>query len=639
VGTLTRDTARQSTHQRFVVADSADVGAVRRTVDGYAAQLLIDPQLAAVAAQTATELATNLLRHADPGGWILARPLPPHGVELLAVDRGPGIRDVAAAVEGRSPAPKGLGCGLAAVHRASSYFDIHTRPDRGTVVLAVVTADQHRRARVARAPRRWAGISVGIDEPCGDGWVVTEEAGALTVAVVDGLGHGPNASIATDAALNALADHPGDLERYLRLANAELRHTRGVDWSNPHGATFELAVARRPARKPAERVGTLVFGPGGPGDSGVERIRRGNRFSAEILDRFDTVSFDPRGVARSGGAACPSDPGLPAPPGLLASQSDFDATIAYNRAMWASCRATSPVFDHADTLSAVRDLDALRNALGLQKLTFHGSSYGTLLGELYAERYPGRVRAIVLESVFDHSLDVRDFVRTQALALQDAFDEFVAWCATSIDCALHGSDVRAVWNDVLDRADQGEYAPNTAFELAILPIALLAAPDRVSLSNAIAALRDGKAPRITLPPLVSSVFCADWPADVRDYKAYASLVRDAAAVAPDVRYGGGLLAVRACLGWPSPVANPPHQLHVRTTTPLLLLNSVHDVRTGYVWATNVAAQLGRPGRLVTYEGSGHGAYGNTPCTTAMIDRYLIDLIVPPPGARCPAAEA
>jgi pimeloyl-ACP methyl ester carboxylesterase len=410
-----------------------------------------------------------------------------------------------------------------------------------------------------------------------------------------------------------------------------------VDWAQPRGATFDLAVARRPARKPAERAGTLVFGPGGPGDSGVERIRRGNRFSAEILDKFDTVSFDPRGVARSGGASCPSDPGVSAPPGLLRSQADFDSTIAYNRAMWNACRVTSPVWDHADTLSAVRDLDALRGALGLRQLTFHGSSYGTLLGEQYAERYPGRVRAIVLESVFDHSLGLRDFVRTQALASQDAFDEFVGWCADSEDCALHGSDVRAVWNDVLDRADRGEYAPATAFEIAVLPIARLAGPDRVGLSDDIAALRDGKAPRIALPPLVSSVFCADWPAGVRDYRGYATLVRDAAAVAPDVRYGAGLLAVRACLGWASPVANPPRRLHVSTKTPLLLLNSLHDVRTGYLWAENVAAQLGRHGRLVTYEGSGHGAYGNTPCTTAVVDRYLIDLTMPPSGTRCPAA--
>ena len=223
-----------------------------------------------------------------------------------------------------------------------------------------------------------------------------------------------------------------------------------VDWSRPHGATFELTVARRPARDPVGKPGTLVFGPGGPGDSGVERIRRGNRFSKEILDRFDTVSFDPRGVARSGGPSCPlslSDRGL------LTSQADFDEVTAANRAAWDACRATSPVWDHAGTDSAVRDLDALRAALGLRQLTFHGSSYGTLLGQQYAERYPGRVRAIVLESVFDHSLGVRGFVRTQASALQDGFDEFVSWCAASTECVLDGVDVRAVWNDVLRRAD------------------------------------------------------------------------------------------------------------------------------------------------------------------------------------------
>ncbi|WP_250009816.1 alpha/beta hydrolase [Actinoplanes sp. M2I2] len=405
-----------------------------------------------------------------------------------------------------------------------------------------------------------------------------------------------------------------------------------VDWNRPRGETFELSIARRPAVDQDRRVGTLIFGPGGPGDSGVERIRRGDRFSPEILNRFDTVSFDPRGVARSAGPACSLD--LPAPV-LLTSQADFDKTVTANRAAWAACRATSAVWDHADTLSAVRDLDALRSALGERQLTFHGSSYGTLLGQQYAERYPHRVRAIVLESVFDHSLGVRDFVRTQALAAQDGFDEFVSWCSpTRQECALRGSDVRAVWRDVLNRADQGAYPPYTAFDIAMLPIARLARPDRAGLAQDIAGLAAGTAPTIKLPPLVSSVFCADWPADVRDFRAYEALVREARAAAPDVRYGGGLLAIRACLGWPAPVANPPARPHVTTERPLLLLNSVHDVRTGYVWATNVARQLGRHGRLVTYEGSGHGAYG-LPCTNAVVDRYLIDLVVPPPGTRCP----
>jgi anti-sigma regulatory factor (Ser/Thr protein kinase) len=210
-----------------VVTDSTDVGAVRRAVAGYADRMSADAQFAAAAEQAAGELATNLLRHAAPGGWILARPLPPDGVEILAVDRGPGIRDVAAAVGGLTRTPNGWGRGLAAVCHASSLFDVHSCPGRGTVVLAVMVAG-HQPPAVARPPRRWAGVSVGIVEPCGDGWAVIEAADALTVAVVDGLGHGPNASIATDVALDVLAGHPADLDRYLRHANAEMRNTRGA---------------------------------------------------------------------------------------------------------------------------------------------------------------------------------------------------------------------------------------------------------------------------------------------------------------------------------------------------------------------------------------------------------------------------
>ncbi|MGX7676608.1 alpha/beta fold hydrolase [Plantactinospora sp. DSM 117369] len=89
-------------------------------------------------------------------------------------------------------------------------------------------------------------------------------------------------------------------------------------------------------------------------------------------------------------------------------------------------------------------------------MTYHGSSYGTLLGEQYAELFPHRSRAMVLESVVDHSLDTRDFLNTQTAGAQDSFDGFVAWCGRTESCAPRGRDVRAVWADLLDRAGRGE---------------------------------------------------------------------------------------------------------------------------------------------------------------------------------------
>ncbi|WFE35257.1 alpha/beta hydrolase [Micromonospora sp. WMMD975] len=457
--------------------------------------------------------------------------------------------------------------------------------------------------------------------------VLTLLAGAPTPARAD---PGPP-GLAWGACADDLPDVP--LDPAVRCARLRLP----VDWDRPHGPTFELAVARRAARVPERRVGTLVFGPGGPGDSGVERIRKGDRFSPELLDRFDLVSFDPRTVARSAAPVCAPDPSLRRPPIPLADQADFDAAVAWNRALWDRCRPTSPVFEHADTVSTVHDLEALRRALGERRLTFHGSSYGTLLGQQYAERYPGRVRAVVLEGVFDHGLGLRPFVRTQAATLQDSFDEFVSWCDRSTDCVLHGRDVRSVWAGVLARADRGGYAPRTAFDVTAVALGLLAGPRWPQLATEIRKMEAGAPPDEVKLPIAVAAFCADWPAPVRDYDEYAALVRVAATAAPDVRYGAGLLAVQTCLGWPSPVRNPPHRLHVRTRAPLLLINARHDPRTGYAWATDVARQLGRHGRLVTYDGWGHGAYERNDCTIAVVDRYLVDLTLPAPGARCPAS--
>jgi len=216
---------RETSHHRYPVADESDCGAVRRAVAHCADKLGATPNTRGRAELVATELATNLVRHAKPGGWVLVRPVPPGEIELIAVDHGPGIADLAAALNGRSTTPGSLGCGLAAVRRASSHFDVYSEPGRGTSVLSVVDlADP----RPGPGPRAWGGVSVGVNDVCGDGWAVAELDHAIAVAVADGLGHGPKASLAAEAALTAFAAQPADIDSLAARANEAVRNTRGA---------------------------------------------------------------------------------------------------------------------------------------------------------------------------------------------------------------------------------------------------------------------------------------------------------------------------------------------------------------------------------------------------------------------------
>ncbi|MFJ8165924.1 alpha/beta hydrolase [Streptomyces sp. NPDC096136] len=423
-----------------------------------------------------------------------------------------------------------------------------------------------------------------------------------------------------------------------------------VDWAHPDGPRLDLAVARRKATDPGARVASMVFGPGGPGDSGVERVVSGiGRFSPEVRRRFDVVSFDPRGVGGSNPVTCSGDLLAQRPSPQLRSQADFDATMAYNRRLRADCRArTGPVFDHLDTAQTVRDLDALRAALGERKLTFHGSSYGTLLGAQYAETYPRRVRAMVLESVMDHSVaTTRDFLRSEAATAQDSFEEFVKWCAGAQDCALHGRDVRAVWQGLLARAGRGELEdpakPGTALSSPDLvnKIAFrkFYQADHAGLAAAIAGL-DGSKPLPASPtsiaqlPSATPLFCSDWHLPVRDYEEYASLVAMMNTAAPDLPHLLPIQMTTACLG--APTANPQHRLDAHAAPPILVSSALHDPATGYPWAVSVARQLGRSGVLLTYEGHGHGSVTRGPCMEDAVNAYLTDLAVPPRGTSCPA---
>ncbi|MDG4836411.1 alpha/beta hydrolase [Micromonospora sp. WMMD967] len=425
-----------------------------------------------------------------------------------------------------------------------------------------------------------------------------------------------------------------------------------VDWNRPRGERFELELARRVA-DPAAREGVLFFGPGGPGDSGVDRVVDGSsRFSADLRRRFDIVSFDPRGTGRSHPVVCSRDL-LGRQPQVIADQTQFDATLANNALLRADCRTrTGALYDHVDTTSAARDLDAVRAALGERQLTFHGSSYGTLLGQRYAELFPGRVRAMVLEAAMDHSLDTRAFLDTQAATAEDAFDEFLAWCARSADCVLHGHDVRTLWAGLHSRAERGTLTDPDRGGAALAPFELSRLAHKQlydtwrwpGLAEWFVRL-DGPAPaRVNttadeaVAPYPFAVFCQDWSLPVRDYREYAGHVRRSGQLAPDLRYPPALFALVTCLGAPTPVANPQHRLRVRTAVPLLIAATVHDPASGYGWARNVARQLGRHGVLLTYQGWGHGSYTTSPCVEQIVDDYLIDLVVPAPDASCPAVE-
>ncbi|MFI7544114.1 alpha/beta hydrolase [Actinoplanes sp. NPDC049599] len=428
-----------------------------------------------------------------------------------------------------------------------------------------------------------------------------------------------------------------------------------IDRAQPYGPTVAVAVARRPAGDPARRIGTLVVNPGGPGGSGVDfTLTSASFFSAELRDRFDIVGFDPRGVSRSHPVVCTTTLLTAAPPPTIDSAPGYATFVAYNRRLAADCAGhTGPLYDHVDTLSVARDLEALRVALGEEQVSFYGASYGTLLGEQYAELYPRRIRALVLDSVMDHTVDLDGFLGAEAATAQDSFDEFVAWCARSTECAVHGQDVRKLWAGLLTAARRGTLRdPNdtayrlTLYELVSVAFTSMYDPQWHSLGIFIKDATAGTGTRLAraAPVDVSehnfhAAFCDDWAMPVAGYAELRARLDRIARTGPQMPFSPlALTSAYGCLGRPGVVNNPQRALSPARTGPVLLVNARHDPATPYPWAQHVAAQLGPAASLLTYEGWGHTVYGRSDCVGGRVDHYLLTVEPPPAGASCPGVE-
>ncbi|BEL07483.1 alpha/beta hydrolase [Actinoplanes sichuanensis] len=423
-----------------------------------------------------------------------------------------------------------------------------------------------------------------------------------------------------------------------------------VDWSRPGGSTITLALAKLPASDPSRRIGPLLINPGGPGGSGVTfAYRAGESFSDTITDRFDVIGFDPRGQARSNVINCDSD-AVSAQGDVLYphSPSEYAALRAANKALVKTCRDLSgPLVKYVDTASVVRDMDAIRAAIGERKISYYGVSYGTMIGQQYAELFPDRIRAMTLDSNMDHSQSIADYQKWETLAMEDSFLQFTAWCDRTTACALHEQGALAYFDDLYARAEAGKLIvdgfPISPELLVSLVFGYMYDPadwfylaeDLIYFGNgggSGARHRGEPTPYGYLP-----VMCSDFRFEVGSYRNLRQLEKEQNRLAPHTRLSPiAWTDLTSCQNWPYPVTNPPHRLHASSKLPpILLANSRYDVATPYQWGRSLASQL-PSATFLTYDGVGHGTYWLSDCARAAIDTYLVERRLPAKGTHCPA---
>ncbi len=435
-----------------------------------------------------------------------------------------------------------------------------------------------------------------------------------------------------------------------------------VNHDAPDGKTFSIPVVRRPAAVPAERIGSLLVNPGGPGGSGVGWARGAQiALPQPIKDRFDLVGFDPRGQAGSlPGIDCVDDL-APVIALDLTPEDDAEraALLAGTDAFVAACKARSgELLPFVGTDAIVRDMELLREALGDDKLSYLGFSYGTFLGSIYADTYPERVRALVLDAAIDPTVPGDAFIKGQALAFEAELEAFLADCAANPACAFHsGGDPWAAYDAVQAAIEAsplpsppggartlgpGEFAYGVSQPLyrkslwkeLAEALALAAAGDGsgvLALSDAyVGRGKDGMySDSFEVYYGVTSIDTT-FPDDPLVYEAMTNELRTKAPRLGVYLPHTALPSAR----WPFSPWRTNTQVSAKGAPPILVVGSTGDPATPYPWAVALAEQLSS-GVLLTREGAGHVAFlkGNT-CIDEAITDYLVDLAVPPVGTTC-----
>jgi len=422
-----------------------------------------------------------------------------------------------------------------------------------------------------------------------------------------------------------------------------------LDWSKPSGATISLAVARRPAKDPQHRVGTLFFNPGGPGDGAAKYIVEVAEtvFTPTLIERFDLVGMDPRGMENSSQVRCTVPVITPQTTLFPKTEQQFQQLLKHNREVGLNCLDTAgDLVRHMDTISVARDHEALRLALGENKINWLGISYGTQLAANYAQLYPTHTQAMVLDAPLEHSQAEVHQVADEIIAAEDSFNRFADWCPTQESCALRGQDVRAVFDRLVQQADQhpipveGAVRPVNGEDIRMGTIGLLVFKEPSiygpvkswpGLSQALQKAIDGDASAFAVAAAGQPQYgyhgrlanaCLDYAPQVHTYAEMQQRLEMGRQLAPHLQGAAETWQANYCIDWPVKPTNPPRTLNVRGV-PALLIHAAHDPSDSYTWAHGLAAQI-HGSALLTRTGDGHTSVFTSDCAKSAMDAFLIE---------------
>jgi pimeloyl-ACP methyl ester carboxylesterase len=445
------------------------------------------------------------------------------------------------------------------------------------------------------------------------------------------------------------------------------------NYSKPNGPRFSLPVIKLPASGPGTRIGALVVNPGGPGGSGVEYAQGARSVLPKaVLARFDIVGFDPRGTAGSQPAlTCTTGPELDQylqTDDMPASSAQLSTIVAASKQYAQRCqRRSGALLPYVGTQNAARDMDVLRAALGESQLTYLGKSYGTFLGAWYAQLFPSRVRALVLDGAVDPATSALTDDVTQASGFEVAFRAFAAWCLTasgcpfsptpgatsaaSVNAAVTGTQAlitRTSAHPLANHLGDDQQADGAMLVTGIasalysrtywydLKLALSAAfngdgTELLELANYLLE-RNANGTYSNLADADTSISCLDRPYP-RTVSAYQAAATTAAKSAP--LFGAAIVwGSLTCAYWPVP-AYPLPRIRAAGARPILVVGTTRDPATPYRQAQALAADLDS-GVLLGWSGDGHTAYGEgSSCVDSIVNSYLIDLLTPRSGTVCP----